>query len=337
MMEYVNLGRTGVKVSRICLGAWGFGNEAEWMINKEQARPIIKRAMDLGVNFFDTADSYSQGLSEEILGEILSPYRSDVILATKVGLSFGHGPNSEGLSRSRIQKQLAGSLSRLRTQYIDLFQMHRWDYSVPIEEILSAMTDSIKMGKVTYLGVSSMYAWQLSHMIDTAASKGFESPVSIQPRYNLIYREEEREMIPLCRELGLGIIPYSPLARGFLTGKYKINSNPDRPRYRSDKTLQSHYSSEVDHEIVETVLELSKEKGVEPSQISLAWLYNKPWITSPIIGVTKVGHVDKAVEALDVKLGSDDIKRLEEGYTPHPVFWQQELNSNIPDWFHNQG
>ncbi|RLG53936.1 MAG: aldo/keto reductase [Thermoproteota archaeon] len=317
-MEYVNLGRAGVKVSRICLGCMSFGNSAEWMLEIDEVRPIIRKALDLGINFFDTANVYSRGRSEKIVGELLKDYRKDVVIATKVYGKMGEGPNDRGLSRLHILRQIEGSLERLRTDYVDLYQIHRWDYETPIEETLRTLDDLVHQGKVRYIGASSMWAWQFAKALWTSERLGLERFVSMQNHYNLCYREEEREMIPLCKEEGIAIIPWSPLARGFLTGKYKRGEEPDSARYRSDRWLKERFFRPEDWDVLDALLEVAAEKGVPPAEVALAWLFEKG-VTAPIVGVTKVEHVEQAVESLEVRLTPDDVRRLEEPYKPHPV------------------
>jgi len=317
-MEYVNLGKSGLKVSRICLGCWSFGNSQEWMIEIDRARPIIERAIDLGVNFFDTANSYSRGRSEEILGEIVKERRDDSVIATKVFFPMGEKPNDRGLSRLHIMRQIEGSLRRLGTDHVDLYQIHRWDYETPIEETLHALDDLVKVGKTRYIGASSMYAWQFSKALWTCDKLGFTRFISMQNHYNLCYREEEREMIPLCRDQGIGLIPWSPLARGFLTGKYTRGKTPDSARYRTDPNLAERFFKPEGFDVVEEVVRVAKEKDVTSSQIALAWLLHKG-VVAPIVGATKVQHIEEAVEALKVRLGPDDIHRLEAPYKPHPI------------------
>lgn len=317
-MEYVNLGKSGLKVSRICLGCWSYGNSAEWMIEIDSARPILKKAIDLGVTFFDTANSYSRGRSEEILGEIIKERRNDLVIATKVWFPMSEKPNDRGLSRLHIMRQADGSLKRLGLDYVDLYQIHRWDYETPIDETLQALDDLVRVGKTRYIGASSMYAWQFSKALWTADRLGLTRFISMQNHYNLCYREEEREMIPLCRDQGIGIIPWSPLARGFLTGKYKRGEPHDSARYRSDRNLAERFFRPEDFDVLEEVLRVAKEKSVTASQIALAWLLQKG-VVAPIVGATKVQHIEQAVEALSVHLSSDDIRRLEAPYKPHPV------------------
>ena len=318
-MEYVGLGKTGLKVSRVCLGCMSFGDESGWMVTATEGKKIIARALDLGITFFDTADVYSDGKTEKIVGNALAGRRNDLVIATKVGLQFGRDPKNVGLAPSRILRQAAGSLERLKTNYIDLYQIHRWDYSTPINETLSALTGLVKEGKVRHIGASSMLSWQFVQALLTSEAKGCEPFVSMQNRYNLVYREEEREMIPACRQFGTAIIPYSPLARGFLSGKYEKGTRWRSPRYRTDDYFKGFYFYDNDFDVLERVKEVAREKGVNPAQIALAWHFSKPWVTAPILGATNVQQVDEAVEALDVRLGADDVKRLEELYTPHVI------------------
>ena len=317
-MEYANLGRTGIKVSRICLGCMSFGNDAPWKIELDEARKLVNKAIDLDINFFDTANMYSLGRSEEITGECLKPYRDNVILATKVYFPMGKGQNDSGLSRRHIMQQIRASLKRLQTDWVDLYQIHRWDYNTPIEETMRALNDVVHLGFAHYIGASSMFAWQLLKSLYVSDRLGLEKFASMQNHYNLLYREEEREMNPLCQEEGVGLIPWSPLARGFLTGKYTRSETPKSKRYESDKYLSERYFTREDFEVLDVVVALAKEKDVTPSQISLAWLLRKG-VTAPIIGATKAEHVEEAVKAFDVKLDADEMKRLEAGYKPHPV------------------
>ena len=293
-----------------------FGNTNDWMIEIDKARPIMKRALDLGINFFDTANVYSDGRSEEITGELLKDYRDDVVIATKVHNPIGEKPNQGGLSRLHVLDQIEVSLKRLQTDHVDLYQTHRWDYETPIEETLKAFDDLVHQGKVRYIGASSMWAWQFAKALSTSDRLGLERFVAMQNHYNLCYREEEREMIPLCRDEGVGLIPWSPLARGFLAGRYKREQSPDSPRFKTDPYLPPRYFKPEDFDVVERVAEIAKEKGVSMAQVALAWVYHKD-VASPIIGATKIEHVEEAVAALDLHLSSDDMKRLEEPYKPH--------------------
>ena len=317
-MEYVNLGRTGVKVSRICLGCMSFGNDAAWKVELDQAQKLVKKAIDLGINFFDTANVYSSGRSEEITGECLKDYRDKVIVATKVYFPMGEGPNDSGLSRRHILQQSRASLKRLGMDCVDLYQIHRWDYNTSIEETMRALNEVVHHGYAHYIGASSMFAWQFLKALYTSERLGLERFVSMQNHYNLLYREEEREMIPLCKEQGIALIPWSPLARGFLTGKYKRGEDPRTSRYEGDKYLAERYFRSEDFEIVDTVVAVAKEKNVSPAQVALAWLLHKG-VTAPIIGATKVEHIDEAVEALNIRLTAEDLTRLEAGYKPHQV------------------
>lgn len=317
-MEYARLGSTGMKVSRICLGTMSFGNTAEWMIEIEAAKPIVKRALDLGINFFDTANVYSNGRSEEIVGELLKPVRDDIVLATKVRSKIGQGVNDSGLSRLHIMREAEKSLKRLQTDRIDLYQIHRWDYETPIEETLTSLDDLVHSGKVRYIGASSMFAWQFAKSLYTSDLRDLTRFVSMQNHYSLVYREEEREMLPLCRDQGIGTIPFSPLARGFLSGKYKRGDAPSTARYRSDQLLPERFFRPEDFDVVERTEEIAKEKGVTPSEVALSWLLHKG-ITSPIIGATKVQHIEDAVSSVELKLTDDDMRRLEEPYKIHPT------------------
>ena len=317
-MQYVRLGKAGVKVSRICLGCMSFGNQKAWMVEIEKARPIISRALELGINFFDTANGYSNGRSEEITGELLKGLRDDVVIATKVYFPTGEKPNQHGLSRVHILQQVEESLSRLQTDRIDLYQIHRWDYETPIEETLRTLNDLVHQGKVRYIGASSMWAWQFAKALSTSDRLGLERFVSMQNHYNLCYREEEREMNPLCREEGVALLPWSPLAKGFLSGKYKRGRTSDAVRFRSDELLSERFFKPEDFNVLERAEEVAKEKGVSLAQLAISWLLHKG-VTAPIVGVTKVEHVDEAVGAVDLKLSEADMARLEEPYMPHRV------------------
>jgi aryl-alcohol dehydrogenase-like predicted oxidoreductase len=317
-MEYVRLGNSGLKVSRICLGAMSFGNSEEWMIEIDRARPIVMKALDSGINFFDTANVYSGGRSEEILGELVRDRRDDLVIATKVYGKVGQGSNDSGLSRYHIIREIDRSLKRLQMDHVDLYQIHRWNYETQIEETLVALDDVVRSGKSRYIGASSMYAWQFAKALFTSEQLGLARFVSMQNHYNLLYREEEREMIPLCKDQGIGLIPWSPLARGFLTGKYKRNETPSSLRYKGDPLFAQRFFHSEDFDVEESVEALASEKGVKASQVALAWLLQKG-VTAPIIGVTKVEHVEDAVGAVELKLSSDDLKRLEEKYKIHPI------------------
>ena len=322
-MNYVNLGRTGLKVSRLCLGTMTYGSPKwrEWMLPEEASRPFIRRALELGINFFDTADVYSLGVSEQILGRALKDFtqRDQVIIATKVYNPMGQGPNERGLSRVHIMNAIDASLRRLGTDYVDLYQIHRWDNETPIEETLEVLHDLVKAGKVRYVGASSMYAWQFTKALYLAERHGWTRFVSMQNHYNLVYREEEREMLPLCREEKIAVIPWSPLARGFLTGTRHRGGGGETTRSHGDELAAKRYFKETDFQIVERVLELAKRRGATPAQIALAWLLHRPGITSPIIGASKPHHLEEAVAALEIELSDEECRFLEELYQPHPV------------------
>ena len=321
-MEYVRLGKSGLKVSRICLGTMTYGDPAwrDWVLPEDQSRPFIQRALEAGINFFDTADMYSLGKSEEVVGRALRDFarREDVVIATKVYWPMGEGVNNRGLSRKHIMDAVHASLKRLGTDHIDLYQIHRYDVNTPLEETLEALHDLVKLGMVRYIGASSMFAYQFARSLYLADLKGWTRFVSMQNHYNLVYREEEREMIPLCIEEGVGIIPWSPLARGFLTGNRK-GGEAQTTRAKSDAFSHSLYGSETDHQIADRVAELADRHGVFASQIATAWMLSKPGITAPIIGASKMPHLEQAIAALDVKLSAEDIQYLEEPYQPRSV------------------
>ena len=322
-MQYVNLGKTGLKVSRLCLGTMTYGSREwrEWVLTEEESRPFIKRALESGINFFDTADMYSLGVSEKILGQALKDFakRDQVIIATKVYNAMGDGPNDRGLSRKHIFDSIDASLQRLQTDYVDLYQIHRWDNETPIEETLEALHDIVKSGKVRYIGASSMYAWQFAKALYTADLHGWTRFVSMQNHYNLVYREEEREVLPLSRAEGIGIIPWSPLARGFLAGNRQKEGYGETVRAKTDEFAHNLYYDEGDFEIVDRVVDLAKARGVSPAQIALAWLLHQPGVTAPIIGASKLHHLEDAIAALDIKLDDKERAHLEEPYRPHPV------------------
>ncbi len=317
-MEYVNLGKCGLKVSRLCLGCFSFGDAEEWMLDTDKTRPIMDRAIDLGVTFFDTAITYSEGRSEEILGEIIKGRRDDLVISTKAHPQMGGRVGQGGLSRVQIMRQMDASLKNLNIDFVDLYQIHRWDYDTPIEETLDALDDLVRAGKTRYIGGSSMYAWQFSKALCTSDLLGLTRFVSMQNHYNLCYREEEREMIPLCNDQGIGLIPWSPLARGFLTGKYKRGETPESVRFHSDENLATRFFKPEDFDVVEEVARIADERDVKPAQISLAWLLHKG-VVAPIVGATKVQHIEEAVDALTIRLESDEMKRLEASYRPHPI------------------
>ncbi|OMD86909.1 MULTISPECIES: aldo/keto reductase [Paenibacillus] len=322
-MEYTKLGRTGLDVSRICLGCMSYGvperGMAPWSLNEEQSRPFIKRALELGINFFDTANVYSDGTSEEIVGRALKEFarRDEVVIATKVFFRMHQGPNGAGLSRKAIMTEIDNSLKRLGTDYVDLYQIHRWDNDTPIEETMEALHDVVKAGKVRYIGASSMYAWQFLQAQHVAERNGWTKFVSMQNYLNLLYREEEREMLPLCREEGIGVIPWSPLAKGLLTRDW----NEQTARSEIDEVGKAFYAkmAEADRKVVEVVAEIAAKRGIPRAQVALAWVLQKEQVTSTIIGATKANHLEDAVAAVSVKLEPSEIASLEEPYVPHPV------------------
>jgi len=299
-----------------------FGQKSErwaWVLDEEQSRPFIKSALEAGVNFFDTADVYSNGMSEVVVGNALRDFakRDEVVIATKVRFPMGEGPNDSGLSRKHIMSAIDASLKRLGTDYVDLYQIHRWDYETPIEETMEALHDIIKAGKVRYIGASAMFAWQFAKAQYTADLHGWTRFVSMQNHYNMLYREEEREMMPFCEDQGVGVIPFSPLARGLLARKPE--KKEDTTRYQSDALAKSRYEQEDNQTTVERVSEVAEARGIPMAQVALAWLHTKPYITSPIVGTTKAHHLDDALASLSVQLTADEIERLEEPYRPHPV------------------
>ena len=322
-MEYVNLGRSGVKVSRICLGTLTFGSKKwrPYMLTEEESRPIIERALELGINFFDTADMYSLGVSEKILGRALNDMvdRSEVVIASKVYFKMSKDPNAGGLSRKHIMDAVDASLKRLDTEYLDLYQIHRWDYEAPIEETLRALDDLVSAGKVRYLGASSMFAWQFAKILFTAERHGWNRFISMQNHYNLVYREEEREMMPLCRDQGVGTLPWSPLARGFLAGNRFRDGGGDTIRAKHDSLADEMYYRESDFDVVERVIAVAERHGASPAQVALAWLLHQPGVTAPIVGVRRIRHLEEAVEATSITLSKMDLAELEEPYRAHTI------------------
>jgi aryl-alcohol dehydrogenase-like predicted oxidoreductase len=323
-MEYVNLGPTGVKVSRICLGCMTYGAKSwrEWVLEEEEGRPFIRRALELGINFFDTADVYSRGRSEEILGKALrdfGPGRDKVIIATKVFGEMGDDPNQRGLSRKHIRHSIDDSLRRLGTDYVDLYQIHRFDRSTPIEETLDALDGVVRSGKALYTGASSMYAWQLARMLGAADQRGFHRFVTMQNHYNLVYREEEREMIPLCRKEGIGILPWSPLARGLLARAPSPGEDGSTVRARTDTYKKEMYVRPGDLAVVKGVADLAGKRGVSMARIALAWLLHQPGVTSPIVGASRMEHLEEAVRSLEIELTEEERKALGDPYEPHPI------------------
>ena len=323
-MDYVNLGRTGLKVSRLCLGCMTYGEPDRgghpWTLPEAESRPFIKSALDLGFNFFDTANVYSAGSSEEIVGRALLDYapRDAIVLATKVNGEMRPGPNGKGLSRKAILSEIDASLKRLGTDYVDLYQIHRFDAETPIEETLGALHDVVRAGKARYIGASSMYAWQFCQALYLADRHGWTRFVSMQNHYNLLYREEEREMMGLCLAEGIGVIPWSPLARGRLTRPADADATSRQKTDEFGRTLYAR-TGEADRTVVDRVGEVAAARGLPRAQIALAWLLAKPGVTSPIIGASKPSHLEDAVAALEVKLSPDEMRRLEEPYVPHPV------------------
>ena len=322
-MEYIKLGKTGLNVSRICLGCMSYGDKRwrEWVITGEEAREHFAAALEAGVNFFDTADVYSTGVSEEITGRWLGEMaaRDEIVLATKVHGPMGPGPNRRGLSRKHILEACDASLRRLKTDFIDLYQIHRWDFRTPIEETLEALDSLMRAGKVRYLGASSMAAWQFSKALYIAGERGWRRFVSMQNHYNLVYREEEREMIPLCIDQGVGVIPWSPLARGFLAGNRRSGGTGETLRAKTDDIARDMYFRESDFAVAEAAASIARERGVTPAQIACAWILQAPGVTAPIIGATKLNHVKELLASVDIKLTKEEVAALEKPYEPHPV------------------
>ncbi|QJC52669.1 aldo/keto reductase [Paenibacillus albicereus] len=326
-MDYVKLGKTGLDVSRICLGCMGFGDASRWVhpwvLDEERSREVIRQALELGINFFDTANVYSAGTSEEYLGRALRDYanRDEVVIATKVHFRMHEGPNGAGLSRKAILSEIDKSLSRLGTDYVDLYQIHRWDYDTPIEETMEALHDVVKAGKARYIGASAMFAWQFQKALHVADKRGWTKFVTMQNHYNLIYREEEREMLPLCREEGIGVIPYSPLAGGRLTRDWSETTH----RSETDQVQKSKYDrmADADRLIVERLAAIAEQRGVPRAQVALAWLLQQSPVSAPIVGATKAAHLEAAMAALSVQLTPQEAAALEEPYVPHPVVGPQ--------------
>jgi len=323
-MEYTTLGATGVTVSRICLGCMSYGTSAwrPWVLNEDEARPFFRRAVEAGINFFDTADMYSLGVSEEVTGRALGEFgtREELVIATKVFFPAGEGPNRGGLSRKHIVEACEASLRRLGIEAIDLYQIHRFDPATPMEETLAALDHLVQSGKVRYLGASSGWAWQLARALGISDRRGWARFVSMQNHYNLLYREEEREMVPLCRAEGVGVIPWSPLARGLLAGaRTSLEDRSSTKRAETDTYGHKLYGGPGDWEIVEAVEAVAKERGVSPAEVSLAWLLSRPGVTAPIVGATRLEHLNAAVQAVDLRLETEEIRRLEAPYRPHEV------------------
>ena len=323
-MQYVNLGKSGLKISRLCLGMMSYGTSQwrPWVLDEEPARPFIKKALDAGINFFDTADMYSKGVSEEVLGKTLRHFgvnRESVVIATKVYFPMTDDPNGRGLSRKHILDAIDASLKRLGMDCVDLYQIHRWDYETPIEETMEALHEVVKTGKARYIGASSMFAWQFVKAQYIADLHSWTRYTSMQNHYNLVYREEEREMIPFCLDQGIGLIPWSPMARGFFAGNRKREGGGETVRANSDDYADNLYFREEDFDVAERAQEIAGERGATGSQIALAWMLNKAYISAPIIGATKLEHLEQSIAALDIKLSDEEVKRLEEPYLPHPV------------------
>jgi len=322
-VRYVNLGSTGLRVSRICLGMMSYGNDSDrpWVLDENAAEPIVKAAADGGITFFDTADVYSAGASEVATGRLLARFfdRDQVVVATKVHGATGPGENDRGLSRKHILSGIDASLRRLDMDYVDLYQIHRWDRRTPIEETMQALHDVVRAGKARYIGASSMYAWQFAKAQHVADRNGLTRFVSMQNHYNLLYREEEREMIPQCRDQGVGVIPWSPLARGVLAGNRGRSGVRNTTRAGSDPFSESLYAMAADFDVVDRVAELAGQRGVPPAQVALAWLLHRPGVTAPIVGATRLGHLADALAAEELELTPGEMERLEEPYVPHPV------------------
>ena len=323
-MQYLNLGKSGLKVSRLCLGMMTYGSKSwrDWVLEEPDAEPFVARALEAGINFFDTADVYSLGESERITGNLLRAAgvrRQDVVVATKVNQPISRDVNDRGLSRKHIMDAIDSSLTRLRMDYVDLYQIHRWDDATPIEETMEALNDVVRAGKARYIGASSMYAWQFMKAQHVAALHGWSRFVSMQNHYNLVYREEEREMIPACLDGGIGLIPWSPMARGFFAGNRTRGGGGATTRANNDPFANELYFREEDFVVAECAGEIAKAHGVTASQIALAWLLNKPHVTAPIIGSSKLAHLDQAIAALEIALTGDEVAALEAPYRPHPI------------------
>ena len=322
-MDYINLGRSGLQVSRMCLGTMTYGTSKwrDWVLDEAQSRAFYERALEAGINFFDTADAYSMGVSEEVLGRAIKELapRDEVVIATKVFFPMGKKPNQGGLSRKHIIDAIDASLRRLDMEYVDLYQIHRFDPHTPIEETMEALHDVVKSGKARYLGASSMAAWQFVQMQHTAATNGWTPFISMQNHYNLIYREEEREMIPYCMESGVGLIPWSPLARGFLAGNRTREKSGDTTRAKSDDFAQSMYFRENDFAILDCLESVARDRGVKPAQIAMAWLLHRPGVVSPILGASKMYQFEEILEALTITLSEEEMNTLESTYEPHPI------------------
>ena len=321
-MRYVSLGRTGLRVSRICLGMMSYGNDSDrpWVLDEDAAEPIVKLAAEGGITFFDTADVYSRGASEVATGRLVSKFfsREEVVVATKVYGEMGQGENERGLSRKHIMAGIDASLRRLDMDYVDLYQIHRWDHRTPVDETMQALNDVVRAGKARYIGASSMFAWQFAKA-QHATAGGLTKFISMQNHYNLLYREEEREMIPQCIDQGVGVIPWSPLARGVLAGNRTRAGDRRTTRAGTDPFSDSLYSTQADFDVVDRVAQVAADRGSQPARVALAWLLQRPGVTAPIVGATKPGHLEDALAAEELELSAEEIKLLEEPYVPHPV------------------
>jgi aryl-alcohol dehydrogenase (NADP+) len=324
-MQYTNLGRSGLKVSRLCLGMMSYGDPdwRSWILPEANGRPFVERALEAGINFFDTADMYSRGVSEQILGRAIRDFarRDAVVIGTKAHYPMSDDVNDRGLSRKHLLTAVERSLERLGTDYIDLYQIHRYDPETPLDETLRALEDIVRAGKARYIGASSMASWQFAKALHAADRHGWTRFVSMQNHYNLVYREEEREMLPLCREEGVAVVPWSPLARGFLAGNRRAVDRGDTPRAKADDFAHRLYYRESDFRIVDRVVAVARRKGVAPAQVALAWLLQQPGVSSPIVGATKLEQLEQAIAAVDLILTAEECHELEELYEPHPVQW----------------
>ncbi len=323
-MDYVRLGSAGLKVSRVCLGMMSYGSQAEraWHLDESAAEPIVKAAIDGGITFFDTADTYSDGASEQITGSLLRRLfgrREDYVLATKAYFPMGPGPNDRGLSRKHVLSAIDASLRRLGTEYVDLYQIHRWDHDTPIEETMEALHEVVKAGKARYIGASSMFAWQFAKAQHVAERNGWTRFAAMQNHYNLMYREEEREVLPLCADQGIAVLPYSPLARGMLAGNRTRQGERRTARAGDDPLSDQRYNADADFDVADRLAEVAAERDAPPAQVALAWLLSRPGVTAPIVGATRLGHITDAVAASQLTLTEEEVRRLEEPYLPHPV------------------
>lgn len=326
-MEYVNLGSTGLRVSRLCLGMMSYGNDSDrrWALDEQAAQPIVRAAVEGGITFFDTADAYSGGASEVATGKLLPKFltREETVVATKVFYPVAPGENGGGLSRKHVLSAIDASLTRLGMDYVDLYQIHRWDHRTPIEETMAALHDVVRAGKARYIGASSMFAWQFAKAQHVAATNGWTPFVSMQNHYNLVYREEEREMIPQCVDSGIAVLPWSPLARGFLAGTRSREGERRTTRAGTDPLIDTFYGSPADFDVAERVAETAAERGVPPAQVALAWLLHRPAVTAPIVGATRLAHLEDALAAEKLELTETQMRALEEPYQPHPVLGHQ--------------